>query len=213
MDKKLGNIILWLRLIIFKTPNSKPMTLKLIIFSAPSGSGKTSIVKEILKTDIPFGFSISAASRPPRNGEQHAKDYYFYSVDEFKTMIANGEFLEWEEVYHNQFYGTLKSEVQRLRDLGKNVLFDIDVVGGVNIKKQYGEEALSIFIQAPSIDELKNRLLSRGTETPESLDKRLSKAHHEMSYAPLFDVIIVNDNLQNAVKECLLAIKKYLALD
>jgi len=179
------------------------MTPKLIIFSAPSGSGKTSIVKEILKTDIPFGFSISATSRPPRVGEKHAKDYYFLTVDEFKKGIANDDFLEWEEVYLNQFYGTLKAEVERIRSEGKNVIFDIDVVGGLNVKKYYKEEALSIFIKAPSIHELEKRLSGRGTEDKESLQKRLDKAEHEMTFAPQFDIVIVNDQLDIAVKECL----------
>ena len=178
------------------------MAGKLFIFSAPSGSGKTSIVKEILKMDIPFGFSISATSREPRGNEQDAKDYYFYSAEEFKSKIKNDEFLEWEEVYKNQFYGTLKSEVERLRNKGKNVIFDVDVVGGLNIKKYYGNDALAIFIKAPDLDELKNRLIGRGTENKDSLEKRLNKAEYEMSFADKFDVTIVNDKLQNAVEEC-----------
>ena len=186
------------------------MKAKLIIFSAPSGSGKTSIVKEILKSDIPFGFSVSATSRQARDGEVHAKDYYFFDVDEFKTRVAKDEFLEWEEVYHNQFYGTLKSEVERLRNQGKNVLFDVDVVGGLNIKKYYGDEALSIFVQAPSIEELKNRLKGRGTENDESLQKRLDKAEYEMTFAPQFDAIIINDKLETAVGECISLIQEFV---
>jgi guanylate kinase len=186
------------------------MKAKLIIFSAPSGSGKTSIVKEILKSDIPFGFSVSATSRQAREGEIHAKDYYFFDVEEFKTRVSNDEFLEWEEVYHNQFYGTLKSEVEQLRDQGKNVLFDVDVVGGLNIKKYYGDDALSIFVKAPSVEELKNRLKGRGTESEESLQKRLDKAEYEMTFAPQFDVVIVNDNLNTAVTECLDLIRKFV---
>jgi guanylate kinase len=186
------------------------MKAKLIIFSAPSGSGKTSIVKEILKSDIPFGFSVSATSRKAREGEIHAKDYYFFDVEEFKTRVSNDEFLEWEEVYHNQFYGTLKSEVERLRDQGKNVLFDVDVVGGLNIKKYYGDDALSIFVKAPSVEELKNRLKGRGTESEESLQKRLDKAEYEMTFAPQFDAIVINDNLETAVRECLDLIRKFV---
>jgi guanylate kinase len=188
------------------------MTPKLIIFSAPSGSGKTSIVKEILKTDIPFGFSISATSRPPRKDEKHAKDYYFLSVNEFKNHIKRNDFLEWEEVYHNQYYGTLKSEVDRLRNEGKNVIFDVDVVGGLNIKEYYGDDALAIFVKAPSVDELKNRLQSRGTEDAESLQKRLNKAEQELSFAENFDIVIINDKLDIAVKECISRIREFISL-
>lgn len=187
------------------------MKAKLIIFSAPSGSGKTSIVKEILKSDIPFGFSVSATSRQARDGETHAKDYYFFDVEEFKDRVEKDEFLEWEEVYHNQFYGTLKSEVERLRNEGKNVLFDVDVVGGLNIKKYYGEDALSIFVQAPSVEELKNRLKGRGTESDESLQKRLDKAEYEMTFAPQFDAVVVNDKLETAVRECLKLIREFVS--
>ena len=183
---------------------------KLIIFSAPSGSGKTTIVKEILKTDIPFGFSVSATSRPPREGETHAKDYYFFSVDEFKQKAKNDEFIEWEEVYHNQFYGTLKSEVERLRNIGKHVLFDIDVVGGLNLKNQFQKEALAIFILPPSIKELEKRLKGRGTEDEVSLKKRLDKSEHEMSFAEKFDIQIVNDDLSEAVEKCIDEIKNFI---
>ncbi len=186
------------------------MQAKLIIFSAPSGSGKTSIVREILKSDIPFGFSISATSRPPRKGEEHAKDYYFLSVDEFKKNIEEGNFLEWEEVYPNQYYGTLRSEVDRIRAMGRNVLFDVDVEGGLNIKYQYGKEALALFIMAPSIQELTKRLKNRGTEDSDSLQKRLNKVEHELTFAPKFDQIIVNDDLQRAVNETLKSIRKFI---
>jgi guanylate kinase len=185
-------------------------TGKLIIFSAPSGSGKTTIVKEVLKTDIPFAFSVSATSRPPRPGEIDGKDYHFLSVEEFKNAIARGEFLEWEEVYENQFYGTLKSDVEAKRKQGFNVLFDVDVVGGLNIKKFYGDDALAIFIQPPSIEELKKRLQNRGTESPESFAKRIAKAQKEMTYAKDFDVVIINDDLQNAVDETIQTIRKFL---
>jgi guanylate kinase len=186
------------------------MKAKLIIFSAPSGSGKTTIVKEVLKTDIPFAFSVSATSRPPREGEVHAKDYHFLSVNDFKESIEKEHFLEWEEVYENQFYGTLKSEVEQKRQQGYNVLFDVDVVGGLNIKKFYGDEALAIFVMPPSIDELKKRLKGRGTETEESFNKRIDKAAEEMEYAKEFDVVVVNDDLNTAVKETIEAITNFI---
>jgi guanylate kinase len=186
------------------------MKAKLIIFSAPSGSGKTTIVKEVLKTDIPFAFSVSATSRPPREGEVHAKDYHFLSVDNFKESIEKEHFLEWEEVYENQFYGTLKSEVEQKRQQGYNVLFDVDVVGGLNIKKFFGDEALAIFVMPPSIDELKKRLKGRGTETEESFNKRIDKAAEEMEYAKEFDVVVVNDDLNTAVKETIEAITNFI---
>lgn len=183
---------------------------KLIIFSAPSGSGKTSIVREIIKSDIPFGFSVSATSREPRSGEINGKDYHFLSITEFKKAIANNEFLEWEEVYENQFYGTLISEVEQKRNQGLNVIFDIDVIGGLNVKKFYGDDSLAIFVQPPSIEELKNRLINRGTETKESLAKRLNKAEHELSYAPQFDTIIVNTVLEDAVRQTLLKLREFV---
>ena len=183
---------------------------RLIIFSAPSGSGKTTIVKQILKTDIPFQFSVSATSRAPRKNEINGKDYYFLSPVVFREKIDNNAFLEWEEVYPNQYYGTLKSEVERIRNSGYNVLFDIDVVGGLNIKRQFGDEALAIFIMPPHIDELENRLRNRGTEDDESLAKRLAKAKKELSFAQEFDKIIVNDNLKTAVEETLNALKDFL---
>jgi guanylate kinase len=183
---------------------------KLIIFSAPSGSGKTSIVKEILKTDIPFAFSISATSRLARAGEEHGEDYFFLSVEDFKRKIVDGEFIEWEEVYPNQFYGTLFSEVARLQNQGKHVLFDVDVVGGLNIKKQFGAQALAIFIQVPSIFELKKRLQMRGTEDVESFEKRFQKAELELTYAPDFDIIIVNEVLEKAVEDCIKEIQLFI---
>jgi len=186
------------------------MKAKLIIFSAPSGSGKTTIVKEVLKTDIPFAFSVSATSRAPREGEVHTKDYHFLSVNDFKESIEKEHFLEWEEVYENQFYGTLKSEVEQKRQQGYNVLFDVDVVGGLNIKKFYGEEALAIFVMPPSIEELKKRLKGRGTETEESFNKRINKAEQEMEYAKGFDVVIINDDLNTAVKETIEAITNFI---
>jgi guanylate kinase len=187
------------------------MKAKLIIFSAPSGAGKTTIVKEVLKTDIPFAFSVSATSRAPREGEIQAKDYHFLSVNDFKEAIEKDYFLEWEEVYENQFYGTLKSEVEQKRMQGYNVLFDVDVIGGLNIKKFYGDDALAIFVMPPSIEELEKRLKGRGTETEESFQKRISKAEKEMQYAKDFDVVIVNDDLQKAVNETIENIRNFIA--
>ncbi len=175
---------------------------KLIVFSAPSGSGKTTIVKELLKEpELKLEFSVSATSRKKRPNETEGKDYYFLSAEEFKQKIKENAFAEWEEVYKNQFYGTLKSEIERIRKKGKNVVFDIDVAGGISIKKLFGNNCLTIFIQPPSINELEKRLRNRGTETEESIKKRLAKAEKEMTYAKLFDIIVVNDVLEDAVKE------------
>jgi len=174
---------------------------KLIIISAPSGSGKTTIVKEILASGLNIEFSVSAASRQPRINEVNGRDYYFLSVDEFKEKIENDEFLEWEEVYPGSFYGTLKSELQRIWDKGNHVIFDVDVKGGINIKKYSPENALAIFIKAPSIEELEKRLRNRLTDNEETILKRVAKAEYELSFAPKFDKIVVNDNLEKAVKE------------
>jgi guanylate kinase len=173
---------------------------KLLILSAPSGAGKTTILKEIMKENrYKMEFSVSACNRPPRKGEIHGKDYYFLTDEEFKDKISAGEFLEWEEVYEGRYYGTLKSEVERIRDKGHNVGFDIDVVGGLNIKKFFADDALSVFIEPPSLDELEKRLKNRGTEDHESLKMRINKARHEMSYAGKFDFVVVNNNLDQAV--------------
>jgi len=174
---------------------------KLIIISAPSGSGKTTIVKEILASGLNIEFSVSAASRKPRLNEVNGRDYYFMSVDEFKRKIENDAFLEWEEVYPGSFYGTLKSELQRIWDKGNHVIFDVDVKGGINIKKYSPENALAIFIKAPSIEELEKRLRNRLTDNEETILKRVAKAEYELSFAPKFDKIVVNDNLEKAVKE------------
>jgi guanylate kinase len=173
---------------------------KLLIFSAPSGAGKTTIVKHLLQKDFDLNFSVSATSREPRTGETHGKDYFFLSEKEFREKIENDEFLEWEEVYKGIFYGTLKSEVERIRNSGKNVIFDVDVIGGLNIKKHYGDEALAVFVQPPSVEELKNRLRNRSTESEEKINMRIAKAEKELSYAGRFDVIIINDNLDSALK-------------
>ena len=174
---------------------------KLIIFSAPSGAGKTTIVKRLLEKNLNLEFSVSATSREARKNEVHGKDYYFLSQKVFQQKVDNNEFLEWEEVYHGTSYGTLKSEVERIRNLGKNVIFDVDVVGGLNIKKFYKHEALAIFVQPPSVEELEIRLRFRSTETEEKIKMRLAKAKYELSYAEQFDVVVVNDDLEKAVQE------------
>lgn len=183
---------------------------KLIIFSAPSGSGKSTIIQSLLNRDLNLSFSISATSRAPRGTEQNGVEYYFISPEEFRQRIANDEFLEYEEVYAGKFYGTLKSEVERILDNGRNVIFDVDVVGGLNIKKYYGEQALSLFIQPPSIEELEKRLKSRATDAPEVIASRVAKAEYELSFAPKFDRIIVNDILEKAQEEAYRSIRQFL---
>jgi len=175
---------------------------KLIVFSAPSGSGKTTIVRHLLKQDhLNLAFSISATSREKRGTEEHAKDYYFLSAKDFKQHIKDDDFLEWEEVYRDNFYGTLKTEVERIWALGKNVIFDIDVSGGLRIKRKFPEQTIAIFVKPPSIDELKIRLKKRKTESDDKINMRISKASAELATAPLFDVIIENDNLEEALNE------------
>ncbi len=172
---------------------------KLIVFSAPSGAGKTTLVRHLLKKkELNLAFSISAASREPRDGEKDGKDYYFLGIKEFKNRIRHEDFLEFEEVYQDQFYGTLKAEVERLWAQGKNVIFDIDVVGGLRLKKKFPERTLAVFVKPPSINELQIRLKKRKTETPEKIAMRVAKASTEMATAPQFDVIIKNDNLPEA---------------
>lgn len=178
------------------------MAGKALIFSAPSGSGKTTIVKHLLSTNPDLGFSISASTRDKRGRtEQHGKDYYFLTPEEFKKRIDNNEFVEWEEVYEGNFYGTLKSEVERIWKGGKNVIFDVDVKGGLNLKKYFGDNGLAIFVKVPSIEVLKERLHDRGTETDESLSRRLFKAKFEMSFQDQFDIVLVNENLQKSLAE------------
>lgn len=175
---------------------------KLFIFSAPSGSGKTTLLNYLIHEIPTIGFSVSATSRAPRSNETDGKEYHFISLEEFKRRVANEEFLEWEEVYEDTCYGTLKSEVERLQRQGVHVAFDVDVVGGTNIKKYYGDEALSIFIQAPSIEVLRERLVSRGTDTMESIEKRIAKADWEIRFAKgKFDVTIINDDLERAKRD------------
>ncbi|MBT8274582.1 MAG: guanylate kinase [Bacteroidia bacterium] len=175
---------------------------KLIVFSAPSGSGKTTIVRHLLEQEkLNLAFSVSATSREPRGEEKDGEDYYFISAAKFKKHIKDGDFLEWEEVYRDNFYGTLHSEVNRLWAHGKNVIFDIDVVGGLRIKKKYPEKTLAVFVEPPSVDELKIRLKKRKTESDEKINMRIAKASIEMATASQFDHIIVNDNLDKALEE------------
>ena len=183
---------------------------KLIIFSAPSGSGKSTIINYLLEQGLNMAFSISATSRPPRGQEQHGVEYFFLSPEEFRQRIANDEFLEYEEVYQDRFYGTLKSQVENQLNAGQNVVFDVDVVGGCNIKQFYGDRALSVFIQPPSIEELRKRLVGRATDTPEVIESRIAKAEFELSFADKFDVVIVNDNLEIAKTEALRVIQNFL---
>ncbi len=184
---------------------------KLIIFSAPSGSGKTTIVKELMKQVPNLAFSVSACSRPPRAGEVDGKDYHFLSVEKFRELIEQHAFVEWEEVYKDRLYGTLVSEVERMRNAGTNVLFDVDVMGGMNIKAIYGMEALSIFVQPPSVEELRARLELRGTDSKEDIDIRVEKAEFELSFADHFDVVVINDQLEKAVKEVVALVADFIA--
>jgi guanylate kinase len=182
---------------------------RLIIFSAPSGSGKTTIVKHLLTQGLNLAFSISATSRKPRINEKDGVDYYFLDHDTFMKKVDAGEFLEWEEVYAGTCYGTLKSEVKRLQDQGKHVLFDVDVVGGVNIKKQYGNEALSVFVKPPSVEELKRRLIIRDTDAPEVIEKRVAKAEYELTFENQFDHVVINNVLEKACTETESLIRKF----
>lgn len=182
-------------------PIDFPITGKCLIFSAPSGAGKTTLVHYLLRTVDKLEFSISAASREPRGREEDGIDYHFMSSDEFRKRIDNNEFVEWEEVYDNMFYGTLKSEVQKAWDKGKTVVFDVDAEGGINLKKIFGENALSIFIKPPSLFVLEQRLRDRRTETEESIQKRLGKANQELEKANQFDYVLLNDNLEKACME------------
>ena len=190
----------------------KGMKGKLIIVSAPSGSGKSTIVQWLMQEhpELKLYFSISCTSRAPRGTEQDGVEYFFLTPEEFKAKIANNEFLEYEEVYENRFYGTLKQQVENQRNHGQNVVFDVDVKGGVNIKKYYGDEALSLFIQPPSVAELRHRLEGRATDTAEAIEQRLAKAEYEMTFAPKFDHVIVNDDLETAKQETLDIVSQFL---
>lgn len=186
------------------------MSGKLIIFSAPSGAGKSTLVHHLLSCGFDMEFSVSATSRDPRGTELHGVDYYYLTPDEFRSKIANNEFLEYEEVYPGCFYGTLRSEVERITSAGKNIVFDVDVVGGLNIKKQYAERALAVYIAPPSLEVLHERLKGRGTDSPEMIAKRIGKADYEMSFAPQFDIVVINDDLETAKKEAEQAIRNFL---
>lgn len=186
------------------------MAGKLIIFSAPSGSGKSTIINFLLKQNLNLHFSISATSRAPRGTEKDGVEYYFLTPDEFRARITAGDFLEYEEVYTDKYYGTLKSEVERRLAKGDNVIFDVDVVGGCNIKKFYGDRALSVFIQPPSVEALRSRLENRGTDAPEVIESRIAKAEFELGFAGKFDVVVVNDRLEEAQKKALKVITEFL---
>ena len=183
---------------------------KCIIFSAPSGAGKTTIVRRLLDEEFPLEFSISASTREKRGVEENGKDYYFLSVTEFKNKIEKDEFIEWEEVYEDHFYGTLKAEIERIWKSDKAVIFDVDVVGGINLKKHFGEDALSIFVMPPSIRALEERLKGRGTDNEERIEKRLAKAKQELITADQFDYVVLNDELEKAVGSAKLIVKKFL---
>ena len=185
---------------------------KLIIFSAPSGTGKSTIINWLMKEheELHLAFSISCTSRAPRGAEQNGVEYFFISPEEFKMRIEDDEFLEYEEVYTDRYYGTLKSQVERQLEAGQNVVFDVDVKGGVNIKKHYGSEAMSIFIQPPSIDELRRRLEHRATDAPEVIDQRIARAEFELTFADKFDKIVVNDDLEQAKADALKLVQDFI---
>lgn len=183
---------------------------KLIIFSAPSGSGKSTIINHLLNQGLNLVFSISATSRAPRGTEKDGVEYFFLSPDDFRRRIADDEFLEYEEVYTDRYYGTLKAQVEKQLEAGQNVVFDVDVVGGCNIKKFYGNRALSVFIQPPSVEELRNRLVGRATDALEVIESRVAKAEFELSFADKFDVVIINDDLERAKAEAFQIIRDFV---
>ena len=183
---------------------------KIIIFSAPSGSGKSTIINFLMQQNLNLAFSISATSRPPRGTEQHGVEYFFLTPEDFRQRIANGEFLEYEEVYKDRFYGTLKEQVEKQLEKGQNVVLDVDVKGGCNIKNYYGDRALSIFIQPPSIEALRQRLNGRGTDSPEVIEDRIARAEYELGFANKFDTVVVNDDLEKAQQEALQILKNFL---
>lgn len=192
--------------------NKEILPGKLIIFCAPSGSGKSTLVQWLMAEhpELRLAFSISCTSRPPRGTERDGVEYFFLTPEDFKQKIANGEFLEYEEVYQDRFYGTLKSQVDSQTQRGENVLFDVDVKGGCNIKEHYGSRAMSVFIQPPSVDELRRRLLSRGTDSEEAIEERVAKAAYELTFAPRFDHVIINDNLEEAKAEVLRLVAQFV---
>ncbi|HIP32911.1 MAG TPA: guanylate kinase [Crocinitomicaceae bacterium] len=183
---------------------------KCIIFSAPSGAGKTTIVHHLLEQKLGLKFSVSATSRDPRPQEIDGEDYYFLGIEGFKKKIADEAFVEWEEVYSNNFYGTLKSEMQRIWGLGKTVIFDVDVVGGLNLKKQFQDEAFAVFVQPPSYEELEKRLRGRSTESEDKINQRMEKAHKELAFASEFDTVLINDDLDDACRKAELLVSQFL---
>ena len=187
------------------------MDNKVLIFSAPSGSGKSTVINHILSRRDDIGFSVSATSRPPRGGERDGVEYLFYSAEAFRQLVSDDKFVEFEEVYPDRFYGTLKSEVNRIWARGHAIAFDVDVKGGVNLKKYFGDKALSVFVQAPSVEVLRERLIRRGTDSPEDIENRVAKAAVEMGYAPQFDRILVNDDLATALAEAETLVDTFLA--
>lgn len=187
------------------------MSGKLIIFSAPSGAGKSTIVQYLLTKNLHLEFSVSATSRAPRGVEKDGEHYYFLTPEKFRESIDNNEFIEFEEVYKDLYYGTLRSEVERITSKGNNIIFDVDVVGGLNIKKQFGDRALALFIAPPGIDELQKRLVGRATDSPEMIAQRIEKASYELTFAPKFDVVVVNDDLAKAQSETEQIIREFLS--
>ena len=195
-----------------KTQDLANAQRRLFIFSAPSGSGKSTLINFLMEEhpELNLYFSVSCTSRAPRGSEQNGVEYFFISPEEFRERIAKDEFLEYEEVYEDRFYGTLKAQVERQAESGQNVVFDVDVKGGCNIKKYYGDRALSLFIQPPSVEELRHRLTNRGTDSPEVIEDRLAKAEYEMTFAPQFDHVVVNDVLEVAEAEALEIVQRFL---
>jgi len=189
---------------------TESMEGKLVIISAPSGAGKTTIVKHLLNSGLNLSFSVSATTRPLRGNETDGEDYFFLSVPEFKKRIENNEFVEWEEVYHNLYYGTLKSELERIWTNDCHVLFDVDVKGGINLKKKFGTKSIAIFIMPPSVEELENRLIKRATDSPEKIKMRIQKAREEMMFAEEFDTVIVNHQLDKAKEEAEKTVASFL---
>lgn len=187
------------------------MTGKSIILSAPSGSGKTTVVRHLLEAGLNLSFSVSVCSRPPRPGEVDGKDYFFIGVDEFRNRISNNEFVEWEEVYPDQYYGTLKSELERIWNQHRHVIFDVDVVGGMNLKQTFGTNALAVFVQSPSPDILEKRLRERSSDPEEKIQTRIAKAESEMQYADRFDVILINDRLEDTLRKAEKMVRAFLS--
>ena len=184
---------------------------KLVIISAPSGAGKTTIVKHLLNSNLNLEFSVSATTRPPRAGEKEGEDYYFLTLEEFRRRVRNDEFVEWEEVYKDHLYGTLKSEIDRIRNNGKHAIFDVDAFGGINLKNKFGNQAAALFIMPPSVEELETRLVVRGKDSPEKIRMRVEKARKEMELANQFDFVVVNRELDRAVKEVMEAVSSFLS--